>query len=621
MPAPRNARVMAGVARTTRGPLTGTAYLRDLAETSLLAALIGACTGLIAVGVRLAIAFVTNVAFRDEVDLTFRSPVDNALGLWIVFVPAVGALLAYVVVRFLSQDHRIRGSSEVVRSVAMQRGEVSPRKVVGHATGTILSVGTGGSAGREGAMVQLGAALAMVASLAVGASARHRKLLLAAGGGAAIGATFNTPIAGVIFAMEVILLEWSTRAFIPLTVASAMGTLVATHFLGDQPAFPIPANELVSGRELFLYVLLGILCGLLAILLSRLLAASDVLFASLPGPEWLAHVWGGLLIGLVGFLAPQVFGVGYETVEEVLQGNFVVTLLAGVVLAKLVAYAITRGSSGSSGAFSPSFFLGSALGGIFGALVHIAFPTWTGTAGAYALVGMAAVYAAVTRASLTALVMLYEMTHSFSIVIPLMIAIVVADALAKAYGSPAYFRGGHAGERSLEADASANILDLVTVGEIMSAPVETVREDAPVRALVEKRFATGHQGYPVVDAESRLVGIMTSTDMRRKVKDDDLDKPVREFMTPDPSIVTREASAHEALTEMVHLDVGHLPVVDAKDRRRLVGILTRTDLVGVERRLLAEEERADGFLAPRTFKERWQAARKRLGFDDERARD
>ncbi len=608
-------------ARVVSAPASGHAYMRDLLATSLLAAGVGALTGLVAVGVRLAIAFVTNLAFRGQVDLVFHSPAENGLGLWLVVVPAAGALLAYLVVRFVARDHRIRGSSEIVRSVAVQRGEVSPVRLAGHATATIVSVGAGGSAGREGAMVQLGAALGMVASRVIGASTRHRKLLLAAGGGAAIGATFNTPIAGVIFAMEVILLEWSTRAFIPLVVASAMGTLVATSFLGSEPAFPIPRYELVSGRELFLYILLGVLAGLLAIALSRILAYSDALFASVPGPEWIAHVWGGLLLGIIGLAAPRVLGVGYETVEPVLSGDFVVTGLALLLVAKLFAYAITRGSTGSSGAFSPSFFLGSALGGIFGALAHLAFPDWTGTAGAYALVGMAAVYAAITRASLTALVMLYEMTHTFSIIIPLMLAIVVADALSKAYGAPAYFRGGKAGERSLEADASANILDLVAVGDIMSKPVETVRDDAPVRSVVEKRFATGHQGYPVVDAEGRLVGIVTSTDMRRKVTDTDLDRPVREFMTPDPATVLPDATAHEALTEMVRLDVGHLPVVERRDPRRLVGMLTRTDLVGVERRRLAEEEPAEPLITPRTFRERVKEARDRMRRGRERAED
>ncbi|MFA5862048.1 MAG: chloride channel protein, partial [Candidatus Thermoplasmatota archaeon] len=558
-------------ARFVRPPSGGNAYMRDLLETSILAAVVGAVTGFIAIGVRLAIAFVTGIAFRNDVELTFLSPMANGLGLWVIVVPAVGAIVAYVIVRFVANDERIRGSGEIVRSVAMRRGRVSRRKMVGHAAATIVSVGSGGSAGREGAMVQLAAATSMLASLFSGASVRRRKVLIAAGGGAAIAATFNTPIAGVIFAMEVVLIEWSTRAFVPLVVASAMGTLVASKYLGDQPAFLIPQYDLISSRELLLYILLGILAGLLAIGLSRLTRSSDKLFSSLPGPEWLRHVWGGLLVGLIGFAVPAVFGVGYETVHEVLQGNMLLYALVAILLAKLLAYAITRGASGSSGAFSPTFFLGSALGGLFGLLVHSAFPTWTATPGAYALVGMACMYAAVTRASLTAVVMLYEMTHTFSIVIPVMLAVVVADALAKSYGAPSYFRQTQ--ERELQGDASVNILDIVNVGEIMSSPAETVAAEDPIRRVVEKRFATGHQGYPVVDAEGRLVGILTSTDLRQKVTDADLDKPVRDFMTSEPGTVTPHTSAHEALTEMVRLDVGHLPVVDERDTRKLVGFL------------------------------------------------
>jgi CIC family chloride channel protein len=449
-------------------------------------------------------------------------------------------------------------------------------------------VGTGGSAGREGAMVQLAAATGMVAALVSGASVRRRKLLIAAGGAAAIAATFNTPIAGVIFAMEVILIEWSTRAFVPLVVASAMGTMVSRRFLGNQPAFPIPIGLTVGDRELVLFLGLGVLAGLLAIGLTRLTRWSERIFAALPGPEWLQHVWGGVLVGIIGFGVPAVFGVGYETVEQVLQGKLVLITLCGLLVAKLIAYAVTRGSSGSSGAFSPTFFLGSTLGGIFGLVVHGAFPTWTSGPGVYALVGMACFYAAVTRSSLTAVVMLYEMTQSFSFVVPIMLAVVVADALAKSFGAPGYFRG-LADDRELQGDAVLNILDIVTVGEIMTKDVETVEADAPVRSLVDKRLTTGHQGFPVLDAERKLVGIITSTDLRTKVKDADLDKPVRAFMTSDPAVVTPHTTAHEALTEMVRLDIGHLPVTDERGPRGLVGFLTRSDIVRVERRLFEEE--------------------------------
>jgi len=573
--------------------------MRDLLEMSVLAAIIGAATGLVAVGVRLAIALITGLAFRQRVEFEFTSPQLNNLGWLVILVPAVGAAIAWAIVRVVSNDDRIRGSTEVVRGVATRRGRISRRKMVGHATATVVSVGAGGSAGREGAMVQFGAMFGMMASIIMGQSVRHRKILLAAGGAAAIGGTFNTPIAGVIFAMEVILLEWTTRAFVPLTVASAMSTLVTTSILNtSEPAFPIPAYSLHSPRELGLYILLGVLAGLLSIAVLRSLAASDRVFGKVPGPAWVRPIAGGLLVGVVGFLVPEVFGVGYETVQRVLHGEFIARNLAVILVAKLIAFALTRGSGGASGAFSPSLFLGACLGGVFGAAANTVFPGVTGGAGAYALVGMAAVYAAVTRASLTAVVMLYEMTHTFSIIIPVMLAVVVADAMAKAYGEGNFYRPG-ARRAALETDAAVNILDVVTVGEIMAKDVDTVRAEEPVRTVVEKRFATGHQGYPVRDANDRLVGIITATDMRRKVKEGDLDRPVSDFMTRDPVCVTPSTTAHEALTEMVRMDVGHLPVVDEMDPKKLVGFLTRTDLVNVERRAWEEEEPGQVTLDPR----------------------
>jgi CIC family chloride channel protein len=578
-------------------PASGNAYLRDLLETSLLAAIVGALTGLVAVGVRLVIAFITGVFFRQELRISFLTPQVHSLGPWVILVPAVGGLLAYLVVRWAAGDDRIRGATEVVRGVSTRKGKVSPRKLAGHATATMVSVGSGGSAGREGAMVQLGGALGQMASAVTGSSARHRKILLAAGGAAAIGSTFNTPIAGVIFAHEVILVEWTTRSFIPLTVASAMGTLVSTQFLGTEPAFPIPEYQLVTGYEIWLYLLLGVLAGLLAIAVLRSLSVSDRAFQLFPGPVWVRPVLGGLLVGVIGYLIPEVFGVGYETVRDALMGDFVAVGLAVILLAKLVAFAITRGSGGASGAFSPSLFLGSALGGVFGAVVNAVLPGQVGSAGAYALVGMAAVYAAVTRASLTAVVMLYEMTHTFSIVIPVMLTVAVADALSKAYGEGNFYRrSGRPGGSTLETDASVNILDVVSVGEIMTKKVETVSADGPVRQFIEKRFATGHQGYPVMDRLGNLVGIVTSTDLREKVKDEDLDQPTRRYMTMDVVSVTASTTAHEALTEMSRLAIGHLPVVDEKDPKKLVGFLTRSDLIGVERRILEDETRERPYL-------------------------
>ena len=585
----------------SKPPASGNAYMRDLLETSLLAAAVGALTGLVAVGVRAVINFLTGLFFHQRPDVFFTSPAEHGLGAWVILIPAVGGLLAYLVVRYGADDDRVRGATEVVRGVSARRAKVSPRKMAGHATATMVSVGSGGSAGREGAMVQLGGALGMLASFVTGSSARHRKILLAAGGAAAIGSTFNTPIAGVIFAAEVILIEWSTRSFIPLTVASAMGTLVSTRFLGTEPAFPIPEYQLVNGYEIWLYLLLGILAGLLAIAVLRSLSVSDRAFQLFPGPVWVRPVLGGLLVGVIGFLVPQVFGVGYETVRDALQGDFVAKGLAIILFAKLVAFAITRGSGGASGAFSPSLFLGSALGGVFGAVANAVFPGHVGSAGAYALVGMAAVYAAVTRASLTAVVMLYEMTHTFSIVIPVMLTVVVADALSKAYGEGNFYRlSRKPGGATLDTDASVNILDVVSVGEIMTKKVETITADGPVRQFIEKRFGTGHQGYPVLDRLGNVVGILTATDLREKVKDEDLDQPTRRYMTTDLVTVTPSTTAHEALTEMSRLSIGHLPVVDEKDPKKLAGFLTRSDLIGVERRILEDEEREEAVLLTTT---------------------
>ncbi|MHB8605592.1 MAG: chloride channel protein, partial [Thermoplasmatota archaeon] len=514
-----------------------------------------------------------------------------SVGIFVVLIPVVGALVAAFIVRAGAEDRRIKGVSDLVETVTHRQGRLNPRKVSSHALATAVSVGSGGSAGREGIIVQFGAVAGSLVSAFGGVSVRERKTLLAAGAAGAIAATFNTPIAGIIFAIEVVLLEFRTRSFVPLAVSSVAATAVAVRFLGDQPSFPVPTFALVSPYEFPLYALLGVLAGLLAGAELGLLERSQRWFARVPGPWWLAPAAGGALVGAVAFWVPGALGIGYEWVRVALVGGFTLPILLILAAAKLISFAITKGSGGASGGFSPSLFMGAMAGGAFGIIVHGVFPTVTATSGAYALVGMAAVYAGVTRASLTAIVMLFEMTRNFEVVLPVILAVVLAEFVAKSFvGGSLYARHGVA---PTENDMAVNILDLVSVEQIMSKKVEAVKPSMTLREVVDRSFSTGHQGFPVVNLTGDLVGIITTSDLRRKVKPSEMGKLVKDVMTRDLVVATPGESAHRALTRMVTHGIGHLPVVDPDERTRLVGFLTRSDVVDVEKRALAEEAKSE----------------------------
>ncbi len=380
----------------------------------LLAVCVGLLTGLGSVGFILLLRRLADFA---------QTEVAAALGVFgpanLVLLPAIGGLLAGLLITRFAREARGHGVPEVMTALALAGGRIRKRVVAVKVAASALTLGFGGAAGREGPMVQIGSGLGSAVGQIAGLQPRQVRTLVACGAAAGVAATFNAPIAGAIFAIEVLAGRMHTD-FLLVLLTSLSSVIVARHYLGNYPAFVAPAYQLVSPREIPLYFLMGIGLGFAAILYVRTLYWTEETFQRWPFPEYLKPAVGGLVVGLVLRYFPQVYGTGLTAMEGAMWVRFAWPLLLGLFAAELVANSATLGSGGSGGVFAPSLYMGAMLGGAFGTLAHVVFPDWTAGSGAYAMVGMAAFFAAAAKAPATSILILFEMTNDYRIVLPLM---------------------------------------------------------------------------------------------------------------------------------------------------------------------------------------------------------
>jgi CIC family chloride channel protein len=341
----------------------------------------------------------------------------------LVLLPALGGLLAGPLIVRLAKEAKGHGVPEVMTALATQGGRIRKRVVMVKVVASGLTIGFGGMAGREGPMVQIGAAIGSVIGQWTKLSTANLRTLVACGAAGGIAATFNAPIAGAMFSME-ILMRRIHADFLLVLLTSLSSAMIARHYLGNYPAFYAPPYELVSPSELPLYFLLGVLIGLAAIGYVRLLYRTEDLFVRWQFPEWLKPAFGGLIVGLVLRFLPQAFGAGFPAMESALWVRFPWEVLVCLFLFEILGNCATLGSGGSGGVFAPCLFMGAMAGGAFGTLVHWLYPTWTAGSGAYAMVGMAAFFAAAAKAPATSILILFEMTNDYRIMLPLMAATV-----------------------------------------------------------------------------------------------------------------------------------------------------------------------------------------------------
>jgi CIC family chloride channel protein len=378
------------------------------------------------------------VAFRALIgwETALAALIAHALAPWlgtlalVVTIGLGGAAAAWFTTRF-APEARGHGVPEVMAAVALNGGKMRPRVILIKALASATTIGFGGAAGREGPIVQIGSAIGSVLGQLARAPAPVVRTLVACGAAAGISATFNAPIGGVFFASEVILGDFAPRSFSVIVVASVVSAVIGRSVLGNRPSFDASAFVLISPQELWLYALLGVICAGGAALFVKLLYACEDGVDAIVAPAWLKGFVGFAIVGAIGLAVPQILGVGYGAMQHVLDGHVDAGRAALIACLKPIATSITLAAGGSGGVFAPSLFTGAMIGDAFGRIVHHAFPLWTAPAAAYGLVAMAAFFAAAAEAPITAITIVFEMSDDYTIILPLMIASVIAAILGR----------------------------------------------------------------------------------------------------------------------------------------------------------------------------------------------
>lgn len=549
-----------------------------------LSIIVGAVAGLGAVGFRWLISWVQTLFFSNGADyLGFMGPY------YIILLPAVGGLIVGLLIHFGAREAKGHGVPEVMEAVAMQGGRIRQRVSIVKALASSISIGSGGSVGREGPIVQIGSSFGSTIGQWLGLSDDWVRTLLACGAAGGISATFNTPIGGVFFAMEVILGRFATRKFGYVVISSVVASFVGHVFLGSQPSFDIIPYEMVSYWETLSYAALGIAAALAATVFIRVLYKLEDLFDSWHIPEFLKPAIGGLGIGLIGLYSYDLLGVGYGnvfwvsqmSVDQALLGQIALSSLAILLVLKILATSLTLGSGGSGGIFAPSLFIGAMLGGALGTVAHMLFPDYIAPSGAYAMVGMAAVFTGATRAPFTAIIMLFEMTRNYTIILPLMIAVVISFVISRTLNRETIYtlklvRRGV----DLRQFNRASPLREITVEEAMTWDFPTVPPTMSVRDLVAKLRRTGHHGFPVVNEKEELVGVVTIADVESAMtKSSPSDLTVKDIASKSVVVAYTDEYIHDVLVKLGTYDVGRIPVVDRRNPKRLLGVLRRHDVL------------------------------------------
>ena len=568
------------------------------ARRMLLLSVMAAAIGLVAGGAAFllihAIGLLTNVALFGRVAVELPSFENLAPSPRLVIVPMIGGLLVALIARWvpLIKGH---GIPEAMEAVLRRSSRIQPRAAVAKPLSAAIAIGTGGPFGAEGPIIVTGGAIGSLLGQVVDVSPSERKILLASGAAAGMAATFGAPLAAVILAIELLLFEFSTRAFIPLVVATALAAGVHSAAFGSGPLFTVGAHEFAGLAKLPFYAVLGVACGLLAVLICKGLFAFEHGWRRLPVSDFWHPMIGALGFGLIGLLVPRALGVGYDAIDDVLAGSMALDALTALLVAKLLAWWIALSSGTSGGTLAPVLLVSGAFGALVGTVLGDLLPALGLTAGAFAVVAMAATFGAATRATFTAIVFLFELTRDYEIILPLMLASVLADLVAaRLLGSDSLLtekltrRGIRVGT-----DYQADVLTTTTVGDVMTCDVQTMEAGVTLAEAAE-RLAGAHSAYPLMDGET-CVGMVTRTDVLRE--DAKPDTPVESTDERDVVAVSPDAAVLLALQLMLDEAVDHLPVLD--DDGRLVGICTRTDVLRARHRHLLHERRERGWLSPR----------------------
>ncbi len=581
----------------------------------ILSVAIGAGTGLAAV------FFIKLIAAIQHFSYTTFAEWAPILGNGIYFVvPILGGLLVGPLI-LLAHEAKGHGVPEVMQALIINGGRIRARVAAAKIAASAICIGTGGSAGREGPIIQVGAALGSSIGQILRLSDERIRNLVACGAAAGIAATFNAPIAGIAFAIEVLMSGLQVRSFGNVVIAAVSASVVSRIFLGDRPAFDMPEYIMISPVSIIFYLILGLAAAVVGIMFIRMLNRAEIVFDEWKFPQLFKPAVGASLLGLLGYAymsfpqlsgdmsMPHMYGSGFHFIEVVLQGNVAWYILLALVILKPLATSFTLGSGNSGGVFAPSLFIGAMLGGALGHFFELYFPSIAGSSGAFALVGMAALFSATARAPLTAMLIVFEMSNDYHLILPLMVAGVTASYFAQWLHPESIYtlKLAKRGIRFSEG-RDMDIMQGVKINEVMRKNPVTVHKDHPVSEVMALFQETNLLGFPVLADNYKLFGIVTLQDIHRAQEDDNFNSrkiTVADVATESPITVFPDDPIWIAIQKMSPRDLARLPVVSRTDSETLIGTISRSDIlraydVGIVRKQRGQMEEAQTSLRTST---------------------
>src|SRR5205823_5659019 len=574
------------------GAPVGDARLAEPAQfrmvlVSFLAAAIGLIAGCVAFLLYKLIGLFTNIVFYHRFVAEFTSARHHQLGAWVILMPVIGGVIVGFMAKYGTAKIKGHGIPEAMEAVLINRSRIEPRVAILKPISAAIAIGTGGPFGAEGPIIQTGGAVGSLVGQVFHTTAAERKVLLACGAAAGMSATFNTPIAGVILAIELLLFEFKSRSFIPLVIASTLATAVHMQFLGAGPMFTVTSMDFGIPRALPFYLILGVICGLAAVGFSRLLYWTEDQFEKLPVDELWWPAIGALGLGIIGYFVPRVLGVGYDTISDILNANLALKLLIIVMIAKAIALVISLGSGTSGGLLAPMFMSSAALGGAFAIGANHLFSGANLSPGAFALVAMGAVFGAASRATFSFIIFAFEITRDYNSVLPLMLVSVIADGIAMLLMPRASIMTEKLRRRGLRIphEYEADVLYHMTVSQTMDQDVPSVPAAMKIGDLAERIArgepqVTGHHAMIILDEQGKLAGIITRGDLMRALdKDPSGGIAVLDAGSQNVVVTYPDEGLQEASEKMLRHNIGRLPVVERNDQKNVVGYLGRPGIM------------------------------------------
>jgi H+/Cl- antiporter ClcA/CBS domain-containing protein len=614
------------VLATANVPRQTTPFDLRIVYISALALVVGLLAGLTAQLLIFLIHLITNFCFHGSLTAQPGSGLLTPLnhpGAWVIFMPIIGGVIIGLMARYGSRGVAGHGIPEAMEQVLTNESRIPLRMTFLKPLSAAISIGTGAPYGAEGPIIATGGAMGSVVGQFLATTAAERKILLAAGAAAGIAAAFNAPIASVLLAVELLLFEFSPKSLIPVGLACVAAALMHIAFEGREPFFTFGNNpiELPSHLAEIVYLVIGALVGVGAVVMTRTVYAIEHFFEHLP-IHWMWHpAIGAIAVGLIGWRWPETFGSGYYNLNHMLGRDLTLGGIAVLGLMKFLSWTISLGSGTAGGTLAPVFTIGGALGGVLGFLANRWFPGAHVNIGMAALVGMVGIFAGASRALLTSVVFAFETTMQPGTILPALggcaMAYLVSSLLMR--HSIMTEKMARSGVRVPE-EYHPDFLDRVLVRDVINGNVVTLRGDdtlETVRAWIAKRGpGTTHQGFPVLSSEGFLAGVVT----RRDLLDTEVPAAtlVRDVIKRHLSVVFDDCTLRQAADHMVNHDIGRLPVISREDPTQLLGIITRSDLLAVHRQRIRETSEAKPTMTFGQIRDRW---RERLSGDRDEARE